>query len=179
LAKTAQRELKGVENDLLKLHAMGVISYHPVRNSPQLRFLQDRVRAEDLYIEPLGYLKRKEVFTGRIRDMTGYMTDMECRAVMIGRYFGDPSVRSCGICDRCVDARRKRTATGEMTRISTFVERILKTHHSASVEMLLEALPEEDKPHAWPVLEYLLGEGWIRRMDDDRLEWMDKKKGPG
>ncbi len=179
LAKTAQRELKGVENDLMKLHAMGVISYQPVRNSPHLRFLQDRVRAEDLYIEPLGYLKRKEIFTGRIRDMIGYMTDMECRAVMIGRYFGDPSVRPCGICDRCVDARRKRTATGEMTRISTFVERILKTHHSASVEMIIEALREEDKPHAWPVLEYLLSDGWIRRMTDDRLEWVDKKKGPG
>jgi ATP-dependent DNA helicase RecQ len=158
---------------------MGVISYQPVRNSPQLRFLQDRVRAEDLYIEPLGYLKRKEVFSGRIRDMIGYMTDMDCRAVMIGRYFGDPAVRSCGICDRCVDAKRKRTATAEMTRISTFVERILKTHDAASVEMVLEALPEEDRLHAWPVLEYLLGEGWVRRLADDRLEWTGKKKGPG
>jgi len=29
------------------------------------------------------------------------------------------------------------------------------------------------------VLEYLLGEGWVRRLTDDRLEWTGKKKGPG
>jgi ATP-dependent DNA helicase RecQ len=179
LAKSAQRELKTVEHDLLKLHAMGVISYQPVRNSPQLRFLQDRVRAEDLYIEPLGYLKRKEVFAGRIRDMIGFMSGTECRAVVIGRYFGDAGIKSCGICDRCVDARRKQTSTGEVTRISAFITRILTEQGPVPVGMILEALPEDDKPHAWSVLEYLLGEGWIRRGADDRLEWTGKKKGPG
>jgi ATP-dependent DNA helicase RecQ len=179
LAKSAERPLKTVEHDLFKLHTMGVISYQPVRNSPQLRFLQERVRAEDLYIEPLGYLKRKEIFFGRIRDMIGYMTGVECRAVAIGRYFGDPAVRPCGICDRCVDARRKRTSTDEVTRISGKIESILHMEGPASADKILEALSEEDRPHAWPVLEFLIGEGWIRRLSDDRIEWTGKKKGPG
>jgi len=179
LAKSAQKELRAVEHDLLKLHAMGVISYQPVRNSPQLRFMQDRVRAEDLYIEPLGYLKRKEVFFGRIRDMIGYMTGTDCRATAIGRYFGDPAVRPCGICDRCVEARRKRTSTSDITHISQMMERILKEHGAASIEMIMEGLAEEVRPHAWTVIEYLIGEGWIRRRLDDRLEWTGKKKGPG
>ena len=179
LAKSAQKELKAVEHDLLKLHAMGVISYQPVRNSPQLRFMQDRVRAEDLYIEPLGYLKRKEVFFGRIRDMIGYMTGTDCRATAIGRYFGDPAVRPCGICDRCVEARRKRTSTDDITHISQMIERMLKEHETASIEMIMEGLAEEVRPHAWTVIEYLIGEGWIRRRQDDRLDWTGKKKGPG
>jgi ATP-dependent DNA helicase RecQ len=158
---------------------MGVISYQPVRNTPQLRFLQDRVRAEDLYIEPLGYLKRKEVFSGRIRDMIGYMTGMECRAVVIGRYFGDPAVRACGICDRCVDARRKRTATDDITRISDNMERILRERGPATADILMEELKEEERTHAWSVLEYLVSEGWVRRRADERLEWAGKKKGPG
>ena len=179
LAKAAQRALKSVEHDLLKLHAMGVISYQPVRNTPQLRFLQDRVRAEDLYIEPLGYLKRKEVFSGRIRDMIGYMTGMDCRAVVIGRYFGDPAVRACGICDRCVDARRKRTATDDITRISDNMERILRERGPATADIMMEELKEEERTHAWSVLEYLVSEGWVRRRADERLEWAGKKKGPG
>jgi len=179
LARSAEKELKTVERDLMKLHAMGVISYQPVRNSPQLRFLQDRVRAEDLYIEPLAYLKRKEVFSGRIRDMIGYMTGTDCRAVVIGRYFGDPAVRACGICDRCVDARRKKISTNEVTQLAQQIEDLLRGNGPTSVEMIMEGLKEEERPHAWSVLEYLLSEGWVSRRTDERLEWTGKKKGPG
>jgi hypothetical protein len=45
--------------------------------------------------------------------------------------------------------------------------------------MIMEGLKEEERPHAWPVLEYLLSEGWVSRRADERLEWTGKKKGPG
>jgi hypothetical protein len=43
----------------------------------------------------------------------------------------------------------------------------------------MEELREEERTHAWSVLEYLVSEGWVRRRVDERLEWAGKKKGPG
>ena len=179
IGRAASKDFKGVDHDLKKLHAMGVISYQPAGNHPQLRFLQDRVRAEDLYIEPLGYLKRKEIFKERIQAMVSFMMGNGCRAVMIGRYFGDEAVRPCGICDNCVATRRKNASAKDFSRMGEYLQTKLETDQAVQVETLMEGIPEEEHGQAWAMLEYFSGQGWISRLSDGSIRWTGKKKGPG
>jgi superfamily II DNA helicase RecQ len=45
---------------------------------------------------------RKQRHLERIKSMIGFVNNHdECRSVMIGKYFNDLEIKSCGICDVC------------------------------------------------------------------------------
>jgi ATP-dependent DNA helicase RecQ len=93
--------------DLAQLAAFGIIEYEPPKEMPQLYFLRDRVAAEELYIDPVKYRERKEVYADRVRAMVRYLSLAdECRSRYLASYFGDKDAADCGICDNCLRAKR-------------------------------------------------------------------------
>jgi ATP-dependent DNA helicase RecQ len=94
--------------DLAQLAAFRIIEYELPKEMPQLYFFRDRVASEDLYIDPIKYRERKEVYADRIRAMVRYLglTD-ECRSRYLANYFGDKDAGDCGICDNCLRAKRR------------------------------------------------------------------------
>jgi ATP-dependent DNA helicase RecQ len=111
LARQLRKPPSQVTTDLGLLHTLRIIEYTPVKESPQLYFFRDRVVAEELYIEPVNYRERKEVYAIRIRAMIRYLgLNSECRSRYLAHYFGDKDAVDCGICDNCLqEARRKET----------------------------------------------------------------------
>lgn len=97
--------------ELGQLQAIRIIEYEPVKESPQLYFFRNRVIAEELYIDPVSYRERKEVYANRIRAMIRYLgLNGECRSRYLAHYFGDKDAGDCGICDNCLqEARSKET----------------------------------------------------------------------
>jgi ATP-dependent DNA helicase RecQ len=97
--------------ELVQLHALRIIEYTAVRESPQIYFFRDRVAAEELYIDPVSYRERKENYATRIRVMIRYLgLRDECRSRYLAYYFGDKDAGDCGICDNCLQrARPKET----------------------------------------------------------------------
>jgi ATP-dependent DNA helicase RecQ len=93
--------------DLAQLAAFRIIEYEPPKEMPQLYFLRDRVAAEELYIDPVKYRERKEVYADRVRAMVRYLSLAdECRSRYLASYFGDKDAADCGICDNCLRAKR-------------------------------------------------------------------------
>jgi ATP-dependent DNA helicase RecQ len=106
-----------VRQSLSRLHQMGLVGYRPAKESPQVRYLQNRVATADLYIDAKAYMARKAIYKNRVDAMIRYMLPgIECRAASIGNYFGGQTAASCGICDECIK-RRKKNATEEAFRI--------------------------------------------------------------
>jgi len=93
---------------LEQLHAFRIIDYEPLKESPQLYFFRDRVAAEELYIDPVSYREKKEVYATRVRAMIRYLGlgAGECRSRYLAHYFGDKDAGDCGICDNCLAAAR-------------------------------------------------------------------------
>ena len=91
-----------------QLHALRIIDYEPLKESPQLYFFRDRVAAEELYIDPVSYREKKEVYATRVRAMIRYLGlgAGECRSRYLAHYFGDKDAGDCGICDNCLAAVR-------------------------------------------------------------------------
>lgn len=108
LAYTTRKEPRQLAADLAQLGTFGIIEYDPPKEMPQLYFFRDRAPAEELYIDPVRYRERKEVYSDRIRAMIRYLrlTD-ECRSRYLAGYFGDKEAGDCGVCDNCLRAKRR------------------------------------------------------------------------
>jgi ATP-dependent DNA helicase RecQ len=179
LARVASMRPETVVAQLKTLHSLGIIEYNPRMESPHVRFMQNRVKAEDLYIEPLSYLARKKAYSERVKAMQDYIPGNECRSRYIGRYFGDVGIGDCGICDSCVSARKrggKRPSADP--HIEERLEELLR-RRSWKVSELLQAADGISEDFLWRLIEAWQSEEKIVANDDGTLKWADKKKGPG
>jgi ATP-dependent DNA helicase RecQ len=106
LAWLTHKEPAQLTAGLGQLQAWGIIDYTPAKESPQLYFFRDRPAAEELYIDPVQYRKRKEQYAGRVRAMLRYLKESQCRSRFLAHYFGDKEAADCGICDNCLANKR-------------------------------------------------------------------------
>ena len=98
-----------VKELLKRMWQMRIIRYIPADSSPMLFFNEERLPTNDLYIAPETYHHRKELMQERFENMVSYsMQQTECRSVVIQRYFGDQEATPCGVCDICLEQRRRR-----------------------------------------------------------------------
>lgn len=108
LAYATRSTSQKLTSDLVRLQAFRIIDYNPPKEMPQLYFFRNRANAEDLYIDPVRYRERKEIYANRIRAMIRYLhLGDECRSRYLAGYFGDKDAGDCGICDNCLRAKRR------------------------------------------------------------------------
>jgi ATP-dependent DNA helicase RecQ len=107
LAFIARKDLEQIMKDLEQLRAYHIIGYDPPKDTPQLYFLRGRPLAEELYIDPVLYRKRKEHYAARIHAAIRYLAlSVECRRRFLAGYFGDKEAADCGVCDNCLKKAR-------------------------------------------------------------------------
>jgi ATP-dependent DNA helicase RecQ len=108
LAYATRREPHQLAADLAQLEAFHIIEYKPPKEMPQLYFFRNRAAADELYIDPVRYRERKEVYADRVRAMIRYLNLTDgCRSRYLANYFGDKDAADCGICDNCLRAMRR------------------------------------------------------------------------
>lgn len=100
-----KRDLITIHEQLATLHRAGIIAYHPKKETPQICYLQNRIKADELHIDHESYYKRKMEFTQRIENMIEYAKTETCRSAYIGSYFGDQEIKACDHCDCCINIR--------------------------------------------------------------------------
>ena len=101
-----------VKELLKRMWQMRIIRYIPANSSPMLFFNEERLPTHDLYIAPETYHHRKELMQERFENMVSYsMQQTECRSVVIQHYFGDQEATPCGVCDICLEQRRRRKSS--------------------------------------------------------------------
>jgi ATP-dependent DNA helicase RecQ len=170
IAGLLRKDAEEIKQQLSLLHRAGIIEYIPQKDSPQLLLLRNRVKAEDITIDILAYNQRKEKLKQRIGKMIRYVHEnTECRSKIIGNYFGDENITSCGICDNCL---RQKGITLNKEEFETIHHRIVNIvkYESLPVKELLSKLNGIKKEKAWKVIEFLQAEhkiemnnaGWIK-----------------
>ncbi len=100
--------------ELLKiLWQLHVIRYIPKNRSPMLYLADDRVPEKDLYISPQSYKIRKDMASSRMEAMFGYADNGEkCRSMVIQEYFGQDDAVPCGVCDICLEQKKRVQPAG-------------------------------------------------------------------
>lgn len=171
IAKLTWKKTEEVKKDLLQLYALGVIEYLPQKETPQIYFILNRAPAQFLYINHENYRQRKQQFELRIEAMLRYMhLQKECRSKYISAYFGDVTVKDCGICDICLHKKGIDLSQEEFSRIEKRIFHHVNEHGIAVKELLVQ-LTGIKKEKVWKVLDFLQSEkkilidefGFIRR----------------
>ena len=153
-----KKDLNDVINDLKKLHSFGIIEYIPQKDSPQLYFIRNRIKAEDVQIDQVNYQKRKEQYKKRIASLLEYTEkEVTCRSQFIANYFGDEDAKPCGVCDNCLQQKNLTITKEEFEKIH---QRIIQTVRSGNVDatQLLQLLTGINKEKGWKVINHLQGE---------------------
>ena len=167
LAWILKRDIISIKEQLLALHQAGIITYLPKNDQPQIGYLQERVRTDELNINHEHYLQRKKEYASRISNMIEYIRTDNCRSVLIGQYFGDSAIIDCGICDNCAEKKfeKKRTVI-----IPELIATIL-TEIKAEPKGLdyLKSLLFEDEKSVMQAINYLNEEGKIKIYQDGRI----------
>ena len=144
-----------------RLHDFSIIEYSPQKDSPQIFFIQNRFRTEDLSINEINYKRRKQQLSDRIRAFVKYIDETKtCRSKLIGNYFGDAMMKPCGICDTCLDHHNDDVSPEEFERIHKQILTLIRPKPLAGND-LINHLPGIRKEKAWKVVHFLQAENKI------------------
>ncbi|MEI9810962.1 MAG: ATP-dependent DNA helicase RecQ [Bacteroidota bacterium] len=158
IAQLTKQDVEDVKKQLNQLNVSGVIEYIPRKDSPQLLLLRNRIKTEDLSINMAAYNQRKEKFQSRVKEMIRFTKEeSECRSRIIGSYFGDKQIRSCGICDNCLRQKAITLSKEEFDFIHSQIQSITKKERLQIKDLMLK-LNGVKKEKAWKVIEFLQAE---------------------
>ncbi|MDP4264989.1 MAG: ATP-dependent DNA helicase RecQ [Bacteroidota bacterium] len=169
VAQLLKKDVETVKKQLAQLNGFGIIEYIPRKDSPQVLLLRDRIKAEDLSMNMTAYNTRKEKFRSRVKEMIRYTKENTgCRSRIIGSYFGDTNMPSCGICDNCLQQKAITLSKEEFEMIRSRIISMTK-EHPVPVKELLLGLADIKKEKAWKVIEFLQAENKIRVDGNSRV----------
>ncbi len=146
---------------LLELKGLGIINYLPQKENPQIYFLKNRVKTDELFINQKSILKRKEAYEKRLSAMIRFGTsENECRSTMIGFYFNGRYLPPCGICDNCLRNKNLFISTEEFNSISSEIKKITQ-NKAVTSKIIIEHLSMVKENKIWKVLKFLQEENLV------------------
>ncbi|WP_341834482.1 ATP-dependent DNA helicase RecQ [Chitinophaga pollutisoli] len=169
--KQMARILRCTEDEIIdnlqQLHRQAVIRYYPRKDSPQLSFLQERPRAQQLRIDMERLAQRKKVMEAKINAITRYTQNAdECRTRQLVRYFGEKDAEKCGVCDVCVKESKGKLKPGEFGKVAKAI--LAALGERTSVPALMQKLDAEES-RILETLQFLIAEGLVLRDGDGFL----------
>ncbi|MBN7811701.1 RecQ family ATP-dependent DNA helicase [Algoriphagus sp. H41] len=117
-----ESELVKALQDLQKLEVM---DYDQRKDKPQLTFLTHRYDAGKLPFNLPRIASRKQLTLDKAKSMVSYTRQAKlCRTQFIQEYFGEKTDEVCGICDVCIEEKKKQAPQSQEDRLK---RRILET----------------------------------------------------
>lgn len=162
-------ELNAVTDQLNKMDRDGIIVYHPQNSKPQLTLNRTRIRAELLTIDALKYEERKQAAIKRISAFILYIKSNTCRSKYIGNYFGDMTMKECGICDNCINKKKVEITKEIFDSITSKLKQELQ--QPKMLEDVQVRLVTFRKNDVQVVITYLLNENYIIMLETGKLKW--------
>jgi ATP-dependent DNA helicase RecQ len=162
LARMLRIDTETIKQQLKELHSYRIIHYQPQKDSPQLYFHENRVAAEYLTINLELHLARKKECELRVVAFHSFLTNkIQCRSQIIASYFGDNEVKECGICDNCLNKKKKLLSDESFSILKNNILHHLQISplHFNEIQAKFEGVLKEQ---LWQVIDFLQSEHQIR-----------------
>ena len=95
---------------LKQLQEMNILNYLPQTDHPQVTYLKARQQEKTLYINKHLNEQRKETYRRKIEAVFAYAVHRRCRSQMLLAYFDEENAPKCGVCDICLEEKRRVNA---------------------------------------------------------------------
>lgn len=155
------------------LGKVGLLSYLPQTEMPQLTFNLPRVDSNSINISKEHLKIRKEKALERMRAIAGYATNPDkCRSQLLLAYFGETNTDRCGICDYCLERNKSEVNSQEFDDVSGEIKSLLFSNH-LSLKELVTAVTGAKENKTLKVIQWLLDNGRLYYDKNNRLQWKD------
>ncbi|MBS1502383.1 MAG: RecQ family ATP-dependent DNA helicase [Bacteroidetes bacterium] len=147
LAKRSNLSVQQVIEGLKQLQQMGVLNYLPQTDQPQVTFVQPRSDNKELIINKRYIEERKMVYTRKMEAVFLYAEHKKCRSQMLLAYFGEDHAPKCGLCDVCLEEKRKRNLSETVDDITAEIVQLLSAEDMDTGELVtrVQAGTEKDR----------------------------------
>lgn len=125
VARRTHMNVQQVIEGLQQLQDFNILRYQQQTDQPQVTFLKPRQPAEALYINQKIIGERKATYQKKMEAVFAYAEHKKCRSQMLLGYFDEPYAEKCGVCDVCLEEKRKKNATEIFDDITTEIVQLL------------------------------------------------------
>lgn len=155
------------------LNSLGIVLYEAVKDKPQITFITPRHDSAKLPLNLKRLEERKQLIMGKMEAMVQFVNGQAlCRMVMIQNYFGEHTIETCGICDVCIESRkRENTSALEGMRIEVLT--VVKKQ-PLTLEQLEEIIAPADGEILIDAVRDLVDEGILEYDDVWRLNFVEQ-----
>lgn len=107
LAKRASISRVDARNILVKLHSLEIINYIEQTDKPHLDFIKPRVDSKYLLIDRKYHADRYQIHKSQVKAVIAYAEIPKCRSIQLLNYFDESHAKPCGICDVCIENKKR------------------------------------------------------------------------
>jgi len=125
IARRANLSVQQVIEGLKQLDEYRILSYLPQNDQPQVTYLKPRQESKNLYINNQYIEQRKATYLKKMEAVFAYCTHKKCRSQLLLAYFDETNADKCGICDVCLEEKRKQNATDVFDDITNEIAQLL------------------------------------------------------
>ncbi len=169
LARRAGIEISQVIENLKLLQKMDVIEYLQQTDKPQLQFLHDRIPPRHLEITKETLELRRQRFEKRIHAIINYVKQHhQCRSILLLRYFDEPALHRCGVCDYCRHRNKLNLNDVEFETLINQINDKLK-EKKLTIDELAQTIEFRHQEKIMAVLEWQIDQGKILLNKENQL----------
>ena len=125
LAKRTNMNVQQVIEGLQQLQEFKILNYRQQTDMPQITWVKPRQQANALYINKKAIDERKANQRRKMEAVFAYAEHKKCRSQMLLAYFDEANADKCGICDICLDEKRRKNASEIGDDITTEIFQLL------------------------------------------------------
>ena|SRR6185312_3831593 len=127
VARRTHMNVQQVVDGLKQLQDFNILSYQQQTDQPQVTYLKPRQPSEALYINKKVIDERKATYKKKMEAVFAYAEHKKCRSQMLLAYFDEPYAEKCGVCDICLEEKRKKNASEIFDDITIEIVQLLTT----------------------------------------------------
>ncbi len=174
IAKRAEMPVEDVYKALKYLSQIQIVSYIPLRTSPQIFFNTMRLPKENIGFSHENYQNLKAAAAQRLDSLIDFLVNnRECRSVQLLRYFGETGGKRCGLCDVCGSLNQMDLSELEFETLSAAIKRVLQ-EQPRNLYDLVSIMADYDEKKVLSVVQWLSDNRQIIRQKDDLLAWHEQ-----
>ncbi len=156
IARLLKDSIPKVIKNLEYLQKLDVIEYHHASDQAQITFLTPRYDINDLPLDKKQIEWRRRVTIEKARSVAEYaLNTRQCRTRVIQHYFDEETDLDCGVCDVCIDRKRKTTILDHKELISSL------NKGSQTIQQLKKTFPRVGEDQIIDMLRMLMDEGLV------------------
>ncbi len=156
-----------VKKMLLHLVRMNLILYEPMKEKPQIIFLQNRIRSEYLHLDFKLIQMQKNKYEGRMKSVISYSENkMKCRSQMLLEYFSEKNVNACGHCDYCLKRHESAIQEKDLLPVKKLLDTTLKDTQF-TMSQLTELLPSSRMDVLVKIISWMVHENILSKNGEE------------